>query len=119
VAVHGIGGLTGLLATGLLATTAVNAAGADGLFYGGGFTQLGRQALAALVTIAYSGGLTYALARILEKFIGLRAAPDDELAGLDEAEHAETGYDLGRIGAHVTTAARPGTARGPASLEAC
>ena len=131
VAVHGIGGLTGLLATGLLATTAVNAAGADGLFYGGGFTQLGRQALAALVTIAYSGGLTYALARTLEKFIGLRAAPDDELAGLDEAQHAETGYDLGRIGAHVTTAAtrathgpptptaRPGTARGPASLEAC
>jgi ammonium transporter, Amt family len=56
VAVHGIGGLTGLLATGLLATTAVNAAGANGLLYGGGFTQLGRQALAALAAIAWSGG---------------------------------------------------------------
>jgi ammonium transporter, Amt family len=131
VAVHGIGGLTGLLATGLLATTAVNAAGADGLFYGGGFIQLGRQALAALVTIAYSGGLTYAIARVLEKTVGLRAAPDDELAGLDEAEHAETGYDYGRIGSHFTPAAArasrdapaaaagPGAHRHPASLEAC
>ena len=130
VAVHGIGGLTGLLATGLLATTAVNAAGAAGLFYGGGFTQLGRQALAALVTIAYSGGLTYAIAWVLEKTVGLRAAPDDELAGIDEAEHAETGYDYGRIGSHFTTATRdahdgPGTAaspeeaRRPASLKAC
>jgi hypothetical protein len=56
---------------------------------------------------------------------------DDEPAGIDEAEHAETGYDLGRVGAHITTAAaravhgppatapRSGSARGPASLEAC
>jgi ammonia channel protein AmtB len=86
--------------------------------------------------IAYPGGLTYALARILEKFVGLRAAPDDELAGIDEAEHAETGYDYGRVGAHLTTAAhanraapvpvpvpagaaRSGTDHGRASLEAC
>jgi Amt family ammonium transporter len=133
VAVHGIGGLVGLLATGLLATTAVNAAGADGLFYGGGLTQLGRQALAALVTIAYSAALTYAIAWLVDKTVGLRAAPEAELAGIDEAEHAETGYDYGRIGAHVTTAALPartardapaapagpGTARGQASLVAC
>ena len=66
---------------------------------------------AALVTIAYSGGLTYALARVLEKFVGLRAAPDDELAGIDEAEHAETGYDYGRIGAHITTTAAARAAR--------
>jgi Amt family ammonium transporter len=130
VAVHGIGGLTGLLATGLLATTAVNAAGANGLFYGGGLTQLGRQAIAALVTIAYSAGLTYAIARVLDKTIGLRAAPDDELAGIDEAEHAETGYDYGRLGSHIATAAvparaahdtpaDPGAARRGASLVLC
>ena len=85
------------------------------------------------MTIAYSGGLTYALARILEKTIGLRAARDDELAGIDEAEHAETGYDHGRIGiaaaaihpsraahhAPAAAGARPGTTRGPASLKAC
>ena len=95
VAVHGIGGLTGLLATGLLATTAINAAGANGLLYGGGFIQLGRQALAALVTIAWSAGLTLAIAWVVNKTIGLRAAPEVELAGIDEAEHAETGYDHG------------------------
>ena len=109
VAVHGIGGLTGLLATGLLATTAVNAAGANGLLYGGGFTQLGRQALAALVTIAYSGLLTLAIAALVQKTIGLRATREAELAGLDEAEHAETAYDNGRFATHHTglaTAAR-------------
>jgi Amt family ammonium transporter len=98
VAVHGIGGLTGLLATGLLATTAVNAAGANGLFYGGGFTQLGRQALAALVTIAYSGLLTLIIGTIVHKTLGLRATRDAELAGIDENEHAETAYDHGRFG---------------------
>jgi ammonium transporter, Amt family len=109
VAVHGIGGLTGLLATGLLATTAVNAAGANGLFYGGGFTQLGRQALAALVTIAYSGLLTLAIAALVQKTIGLRATREAELTGIDEAEHAETAYDHGRFAAHhtgLTTVAR-------------
>jgi Amt family ammonium transporter len=98
VAVHGIGGLTGLLATGLLATSAVNAASANGLFYGGGFTQLGRQALAALVTIAYSGILTLVIAVVVQKTIGLRATRDVELSGLDEHEHAETAYDHGRFG---------------------
>jgi Amt family ammonium transporter len=97
VAVHGIGGLTGLLATGLLATTTVNAAGANGLLYGGGFTQLGRQALAALITIAYSGLLTLAIAALVDKTLGLRATREAELGGIDEAEHAETAYDHGRF----------------------
>jgi Amt family ammonium transporter len=97
VAVHGIGGLTGLLATGLLATTAVNAAGANGLFYGGGLTQLGRQALAALVTIAYSGLLTLAIAALVNKTLGLRVTSEAELGGIDEDEHAETAYDHGRF----------------------
>ena len=102
VAVHGVGGVTGLLATGLLATTAVNPAGADGLFYGGGVTQLGRQMLAVLVTIIWSGGLTFAIAWAAQRTVGLRAAPEDELVGIDEAEHAETGYDYGRLSPHMT-----------------
>jgi ammonium transporter, Amt family len=113
VAVHGIGGITGLVATGLLATTAVNAAGADGLFYGGGLTQLGRQLLAILVTITWSGGLTLAIAWAMHRTLGLRAAPEHEMVGIDEAEHAETGYDYGRLsphmtGAHMAPAPRPG-----------
>ncbi|MCL2581990.1 MAG: ammonium transporter [Streptosporangiales bacterium] len=102
VAVHGVGGVTGLLLTGLLASSAANPAGGDGLFYGGGFALLGHQVLAVLVTIAYSGGLTLALAWAVQKVIGLRAQRDDELMGLDEAEHAETAYDHGRLGAHLS-----------------
>jgi Amt family ammonium transporter len=111
VAVHGVGGVTGLLATGLVATTAVNAATTNGLFYGGGLTQLGRQALAVLVTVAYSGALTFALAWLVEKTIGLRAAPEHELAGIDEAEHAETAYDHGRVGAHFAATTHTAPAR--------
>jgi Amt family ammonium transporter len=111
VAVHGIGGVTGLLATGLVATTAVNAATTNGLFYGGGLTQLGRQALAVLVTVAYSGALTYAIAWLVEQTIGLRAAPEHELAGIDEAEHAEAAYDHGRIGAHFAATSHAAPAR--------
>jgi Amt family ammonium transporter len=103
VAVHGMGGVTGLLATGLLATTAVNAAGANGLFYGGGFAQLGRQALALLVTVGYSFVLTLLLALLVQKTIGLRATREAELSGLDEYEHAESAYDNGRFGGAHTT----------------
>jgi Amt family ammonium transporter len=93
VAVHGIGGLNGLL-------------------YGGGFTQLGRQALAALVTIAYSGLLTLAIAALVQKTLGLRATREAELAGIDEAEHAETAYDNGRFAAHHTALATASRAHG-------
>jgi ammonium transporter, Amt family len=103
VAVHGMGGVTGLLLTGLLATTAVNASGANGLFYGGGLTQLGRQALAVVITIAYSGILTLLLALLVEKTIGLRASRDAELSGLDEYEHAESAYEHNRFGIGHTT----------------
>jgi Amt family ammonium transporter len=103
VAVHGVGGVTGLLLTGLLATAAANPAGGNGLLYGGGGVLLGHQALAVLVTIAYSGGLTLGLAWAVQKTIGLRAERDDELMGLDEAQHAETAYDHGRLGPHMST----------------
>jgi ammonium transporter family len=55
---------------------------------------------------------TFAIAWIVQKTIGLRAAAEAELAGIDEAEHAETGYDHGRIGGRITTAAAPCGAHG-------
>jgi Amt family ammonium transporter len=100
VAVHGVGGVTGLLATGLLATTIINQNGANGLLYGGGLTQFGRQALAAAVAVSYSLALTWLIAWALDKCIGLRVAPHHELAGIDEAEHAETAYEHGRPSGH-------------------
>ena len=65
VGVHGVGGLLGVLCTGLFASTAVNATGANGLLFGNA-AQLGIQTFAALVTLVYSFGLSYALLRLVD-----------------------------------------------------
>jgi Amt family ammonium transporter len=98
LALHGVGGLTGTVMIGLLASKAVNSAGADGLFYGGGLDQLWRQAVAALVAMGYAFGVTFLLARLVSATIGFRIAPEIEVAGIDEAEHAESAYDLSLLG---------------------
>lgn len=95
LAVHGLGGLVGMLLIGLFATKSVNPAGADGLFYGGGLDQLGRQAVAELATVAYSLVLTFVIAWTIHRFMGFRVHRDVEASGIDESEHAEHGYDLG------------------------
>ncbi|MCV7341831.1 amt_2 [Mycobacterium haemophilum DSM 44634] len=99
VGVHMVGGLAGTLLVGLLAapeSPAINgvAGVSKGLFYGGGFAQLERQAIGAFSVLLYSGVVTLILALILKFTIGLRLDADDETAGIDEAEHAETGYDF-------------------------
>jgi Amt family ammonium transporter len=93
VGVHGVGGLWGALATGLFASKAVNAAGADGLFFGNP-AQLGIQAVAVLVTIVYSFVLSWILLKVVDALMGLRVSKDDEVAGLDITEHQEAGYSL-------------------------
>ncbi|MFV0459200.1 MAG: ammonium transporter [Actinomycetales bacterium] len=94
VGVHLVGGLWGTLAIGLLAT-AEAPAGVDGLFYGGGLDQLWRQAVGAFAVLAVSFVITTILAFILDKTMKLRVAEDDEVAGIDSAQHAEQGYDFG------------------------
>jgi ammonium transporter, Amt family len=91
--VHGVGGIWGALATGLFATTAVNSAGANGLFYGNP-ALLWIQFKAVAVTIAYSGILSFVLLKIVDKVIGLRAGEQAERIGLDLIDHRETGYTL-------------------------
>ena len=98
VALHGVGGLLGTLLVGLFATLAVNPAGADGLFYGGGVAQLGRQTLAAAVAVCYAFAATLALAWLVRVTVGFRVDREVEYAGIDEAEHAESGYDLSTLG---------------------
>jgi len=93
VGVHGVGGVWGALATGLFASKAVNAAGADGLFFGNP-AQLGIQALAVLTTLVYSFGLSWILLKIVDAVFGLRVSREDEVAGLDLTEHQEAGYSL-------------------------
>lgn len=90
-ACHGLGGLWGALATGLFATTAVNAGGADGLFYGNPsqfFNQLG----AALLVIVFSFVTTFVIAKVLDAVMGIRVSKNAEEAGLDISEHAERAY---------------------------
>jgi Amt family ammonium transporter len=90
-ACHGMGGLWGALATGLFATKAVNSAGADGLFAGNP-NQLFIQAIAAAVAIVFAFGLTYVLAAVLKRTMGLRVTDNEEEVGLDISEHGERAY---------------------------
>ncbi len=92
VGVHLVGGTLGTLATGLFATTAVNAAGANGLLYGNP-RQLAVQALAVGVVIVYSFVVSYILLKILDRILGLRVADEHEYMGLDLSQHGEAGYN--------------------------
>jgi Amt family ammonium transporter len=90
-ACHGMGGTWGALATGLFATTTVNAAGFDGLFYGNP-GQFVIQAVAAAVAIVFSFGVTYVVATVLNRVMGLRVEDNAEEVGLDISEHGERAY---------------------------
>ena len=90
VALHGVGGVLGTVLIGLLASAKVNpAVGVNGLFYGGGFGQLGRQSLAVTVAVCYAFGVSLVLAWLVHSTIGFRVDREVEFAGIDEAEHAE------------------------------
>jgi Amt family ammonium transporter len=94
VGVHGIGGFVGMISIGLIATTSVNAAGANGLFIHGSSALLEKQLIAALATAVYSFVATYLIAQAIEKTIGFRVKRDIELEGLDTTIHAESAYDI-------------------------
>ena len=116
VGVHLFGGLWGTLAVGFLATAAAPA-GVDGLFYGGGVDQLWRQAVGAFAVLFYSGIMTLLIGLLLHKTIGFRVTEEEELAGVDESEHAETGYDLGSFGAGARGLSFAGSAAGQAEAD--
>jgi len=101
VGVHLVGGLWGTLAVGLLLAPGSPASISyerTGLFYGGGFGQLWRQAVGAFGVLIFSFVLTLLIGLILQKTIGFRVSEDEEREGVDSSEHAETGYDLGGFG---------------------
>jgi ammonium transporter, Amt family len=88
---HGMAGTWGALATGLFATTTINPAGRDGLFYGNP-AQFGIQAFTVIVAAAYAFILTYAIAKALDATIGLSVTEQEEEVGLDISEHGERAY---------------------------
>lgn len=88
--VHGVGGILGVILTGVLASPFIQA-NYSGAIYGN-FNQLWTQLLAAGVTIVFSGIGTFILFKITDKLIGVRVNDKQEALGLDEAQHGETAY---------------------------
>ena len=110
VGVHLVGGLVGTLLIGFFASplamttiadaddpTKAHAEGVAGLFYGGGFDQLGKQAIGAFAVMAYSAVVTYLIALVIKRTIGWRISTSEEVSGIDLVEHSEAGYDLSPV----------------------
>jgi len=81
----------GVIATGLFATTMINAAGSNGLFYGNP-AQLGIQAFAVVIVAAFAFCGSYILLRLINVFTPVRVSSKDEDAGLDMSQHGEEAY---------------------------
>ena len=90
-ACHGMAGTWGALATGIFATTAVNAAGANGLLYGDS-GQFVTQLITVVVTIIYSVAITFILTKVIATVWGLSVSETEEEVGLDISEHGERAY---------------------------
>ena len=90
-ACHGAGGIWGTLATGLFASTAINAAGPNGLFFGNP-AQFAIQALACLIVAVFAFTGSYVILRVINIFTPLRVSPKEEDAGLDMTQHGEEAY---------------------------
>ncbi len=102
VGVHLVGGVVGTVLIGFFANLGEGTtwAGAgdemspmDGLFYGGGLTQLATQTIAALLAVVFSFLMTLLIGYVIKSTIGLRVSEDVEVAGIDFAEHGETAYE--------------------------
>jgi Amt family ammonium transporter len=100
VGVHLVGGLVGTFGIGLLATAAAPA-GVDGLLYGGGVDQLGKQVLAGTIVMIYAFVASGIIGLVLDRLMGLRIGEEHEVSGIDLIIHAETAYDL-----HATAGTR-------------
>jgi Amt family ammonium transporter len=92
IAVHLVGGIMGALLLGFFSDTHVNGLGFDGVFFGGGSELLANQAIAIVATFAFSFVVTYVLAKVLDRTMGLRVSTEHELVGLDQSQHAEAAY---------------------------
>lgn len=90
---HGIGGIWGALATGLFADKSINGlVQHNGLFIGGGFTQVGIQLVAVAVTIVLAVVGTVVILKVISLFTSLRVTSDEEDNGLDISQHGEEAY---------------------------
>lgn len=87
VAVHCFNGIWGTIAVGLFATTSAPECTFNGLFYGGGFSQLGIQLLGMITVLAWTAVTMFIAFKIIDKTVGLRVSEEEEIVGLDAKEH--------------------------------
>lgn len=87
-ACHGIGGMVGMLMTGIFATKTVNSAGTDGLFYGGTAFFL-TQLKALLIVVGYSFAVSFLIFKFIGFILPLRVSTEEEELGLDATQHDE------------------------------
>ena len=92
LSVHGTAGVWGTLSTGFFATPELAAVGAPGLFYGGGFGQLGVQLLSVVTAGLYTFIVAFIILAIIKKMMGIRVTEEEEIMGLDISEHGSYGY---------------------------
>ncbi|WP_353647777.1 ammonium transporter [Nakamurella sp. A5-74] len=128
VGVHLVGGLVGTILIGFFAhlpsddpmlSTFAPPGAQNGLFYGGGWTQLGTQTVVALIAVAVSGVLTAIIALAIKYTIGWRVPEEDEADGIDITVHGETAYDIEVSGSGGSGGIlkATGTAAAPAYIE--
>jgi Amt family ammonium transporter len=91
--VHGVGGTVGTIATGLFAEKVVNAAGANGLFFGNAH-QLYVQSLSLLVAVSFAVIMTFIIFKIVDALIGMRVEEKNEIVGLDLTQQSEAAYTV-------------------------
>lgn len=91
IPVHGVNGIWGTLAIGLFGQKTMGLAN-DGLFYGGGFSQLGIQALGTFSIVLFVFISMWIVFKLIDKTIGLRVSEKEELQGLDAVEHGMESY---------------------------
>lgn len=92
LSVHGTAGVWGTLSTGFFATPELASVGQAGLFYGGGFTQLGVQLMGVVSCGLFAFIVSYAILFIMKKLAGIRVTEEEEIMGLDMSEHGSYGY---------------------------
>lgn len=94
--VHGVGGVLGTILLGVFATTTINTAGADGLFYGGS-SFFWKQLITVAGASVYAFSFTYVMLMVINLITPVKVPKDSELTGLDVALHGEKAYDEGAL----------------------
>ncbi|HPQ50703.1 MAG TPA: ammonia channel protein, partial [Alphaproteobacteria bacterium] len=92
-ACHGVGGTMGAVLTAVFATTEINPAGANGLFYGESHLFIAN-VIGSMAVIVYTMVMTFIVFKVVSFFMKVRVSESDEKTGLDETQHGERAFVL-------------------------